>query len=179
MAVYPSQKGVTAQNGVSANQFAERPLVSLSRGRATNSIWRRDCDFSGFLKERFRGLSEATKQTAEKTRNVSETVIFIDFLLSVWQQSPFKHLVGSGAESKNLTKGGSFISAKANLFFFFFIVLHRLFVASCLFHSENYQRKIECEKNFGIWKLKILVSKFCRSITMSFWTKQLIKSDQV
>ena len=39
----PPQNRVTTQNGVTANQVAERPRKSQSRGRATNSLWGRDC----------------------------------------------------------------------------------------------------------------------------------------
>ena len=41
----PRKKGVTAENDeqpIKANQIAERPLVSQSRDRATNSLWRGD-----------------------------------------------------------------------------------------------------------------------------------------
>ena len=37
-AVYPAQNAVTAQNWDTANQIAEQPLVSQSRGRATKSL---------------------------------------------------------------------------------------------------------------------------------------------
>ena len=38
----PRVNGVTAQNRVLGSQIAERPHVSQSRGRATNSVWGRD-----------------------------------------------------------------------------------------------------------------------------------------
>ena len=35
----------TAQNGVTANQIAERLFVFQSRGRVENSLWSRNCSF--------------------------------------------------------------------------------------------------------------------------------------